>query len=82
MNLLYNKSEVGLELITNSLKNLDQLDEIFTKSEIRIIKKAKRLIKQRQTKYKQLDFTIQITYDFKRNFFKFIQVRGGTVFIY
>ena len=47
MNLLYNKSEVGLELITNSLKNLDQLDEIFTKSEIRIIKKAKRLIKQR-----------------------------------
>ena len=47
MNLLYNKSEVGLELITNSLKNLDQLDETFTKSEIRIIKKAKRLIKQR-----------------------------------
>ena len=29
MNLLYNKSEVGLELITNSLKNLDQLDEII-----------------------------------------------------
>ena len=46
MNLFYNKSKIGLKLITNSLKNLDQLGEIFTKSEIRIIKKAKRLIKK------------------------------------
>ena len=46
MNLFYNKSKTGLKLITNSLKNLDQLGEIFTKSEIRIIKKAKRLIKK------------------------------------
>jgi tetratricopeptide (TPR) repeat protein len=44
MNLFYNKSKIGLELITNSLKNLDH--EILTKSENRIIKKAKRLIKK------------------------------------
>ena len=46
MNLLYNKSNTGLKLIIDSLNNLEQLDEIFTTSETRIIKKAKRLIKK------------------------------------
>ena len=46
MNLLYNKSNEGLKLIIDSLNNLEQLDEIFTTSENRIIKKAKRLIKK------------------------------------
>jgi len=46
INLLYNKSNEGLKLIIDSLNNLEQLDEIFTTSETRIIKKAKRLIKK------------------------------------
>jgi len=46
INLFYNKSKIGLEKIEKEIKNIDQLDEKFTKSEIRIIKKAKRLIKK------------------------------------
>ena len=46
INLFYNKSKIGLEKIKKEIKNIDQLDEKFTKSETRIIKKAKRLIKK------------------------------------
>ena len=45
INLFYNKSKIGLEKIDKELKNLDQFEN-FTKSETRIIKKAKRLIKK------------------------------------
>ena len=45
INLFYNKSKIGLKKIDKELKNLDQFEN-FTKSETRIIKKAKRLIKK------------------------------------
>ena len=45
INLVYNKSSNGPKLIKESIKNLEKLDKKFSKTEIDLIAKAKKLIK-------------------------------------
>ena len=45
INLVYNKSSNGPKLIKDSIKNLEKLDKKFSKTEIDLIAKAKKLIK-------------------------------------
>lgn len=44
INLVYNKSIKGPKLISDSLKKLEKLEKKFTKTEIRLIEEAKKLI--------------------------------------
>ena len=44
INLVYNKSIKGSKLISDSLKKLEKLEKKFTKTEIRLIEEAKKLI--------------------------------------
>ena len=44
INLVYNKSSKGSKLIKDSIKNLEKLDKKFSKTEIDLIEKAKKLI--------------------------------------